>query len=70
MPKVVDDHRERNLRSYIAKRTTKNPRHYIQGKLGVTDVTATKYLKDPLTMRVGDLLALKLSDEELLGVIK
>ena len=69
MPKVIDDHATRNLRSYLDRRSTIAPPIYIMRKLGVCRATATKYIKNPLEMKLGDIKALGLTLEEIGGLL-
>jgi hypothetical protein len=41
----------------------------LQKRLGVCHATALKYIKDPLQMRLRDIKALKLTDEEIRGLL-
>ena len=70
MPKVIDDHVERNFRSYLAKRSTLTASIYLMRKLGICKSTAIKYVHDPESMKIRDLKALGFTDEEILGICK
>lgn len=69
MPKVIDDHAERALRSAISRRTTLSPTRYIEKRLNVCNATANKFLKHPMEIRLGDLKALGLTLEEIGGLL-
>lgn len=69
MPKVIDDHATRNLLSCLVKRSSLKPPIYIMRKLGVCRATATKYINNPLEMRLGDIKALGLSLEDIGGLL-
>ena len=69
MPKIVDDRATRNLSSCLCKRSTLKPATYLQKRLGVCHATALKYIKNPLRMRLRDIKALKLTDEEIRGLL-
>ena len=69
MPKVIDDHATRNFNAYLCKRSTLKPATYLQKKLGVCHATALKYIKDPLQMRLRDIKTLKLTEEEIRGLL-
>ena len=70
MPKVIDDHRERDFRAKLQKRSTKNPATYLMTRLGIAHSTAIRYLRDPTCMRLRDLMRLGFTDEEILEVMK
>jgi hypothetical protein len=69
MAKIVDDHATRNLSSYLCKRSTLKPVTYLEKKLGVCHATALKYIRDPLQMRLRDIKTLKLTEEEIRGLL-